>query len=212
MSGCAIEYNLEVVEITLEQALARPEGPERTAALAAWFQGLFREGEAVPVLVGGAAVELYTGGAYTTGDLDFVGVLNTRVEEELEAAGFQRRGRHWIHEEEQVFLELPGRALEEGEEPVIFCSGSSEVRILSPEDVLVDRLAAWWFWRSSTDGVAACKLFWRRRGELDSQRLENRARAREVAGALERLLDFVAGRAETPDEGEVSQWAEESPE
>lgn len=35
----------------LEDALARPEGPERTSALVSWVQGLFHDQDRVPVLV-----------------------------------------------------------------------------------------------------------------------------------------------------------------
>ena len=47
--------------------ISLPEGPRRTAAIAAWVQGLFSRENRVPVLVGGAAVEILTGGAYTLG-------------------------------------------------------------------------------------------------------------------------------------------------
>ncbi len=66
-------------------------GPERTAALVAWFQGLFEDRSEAPVLVGGGAVELYTGGAYVTGDLDFVGSTTDSVAERLQEEGFKRR-------------------------------------------------------------------------------------------------------------------------
>ena len=43
-------------------AVSLPEGPGRTAAIAAWVQSLFGDENQVPVLVGGAAVEILTGG------------------------------------------------------------------------------------------------------------------------------------------------------
>jgi DNA-binding XRE family transcriptional regulator len=43
-------------------AISQPEGPGRTAAIAAWVQSLFADENQVPVLVGGAAVEILTGG------------------------------------------------------------------------------------------------------------------------------------------------------
>ena len=98
--------------MTFEDALSFPEGPERTAAIAAWVQGLFLGDEQVPVPVGGAAVEILTGGAYTTGDLDFVGFVPATVRREFEMNGFKKTGRHWIHERAQIFLEFPGDALD----------------------------------------------------------------------------------------------------
>ncbi|HSN53772.1 MAG TPA: hypothetical protein VLT32_03830 [Candidatus Sulfomarinibacteraceae bacterium] len=47
----------------LDEALSLPEGPARTTAIVAWIQGLFDQEAHVPVLVGGAAVKIFTGGA-----------------------------------------------------------------------------------------------------------------------------------------------------
>jgi hypothetical protein len=63
----------------LGKILALSDGFEKTARLAAWVQSLFEPGQE-PVLVGGAAVELLTRGAYTTGNLD-----NARLQERCEA-------------------------------------------------------------------------------------------------------------------------------
>ncbi len=57
----------------IEEILALDESPSRTAALVSWIQSLYEDEDGVPILVGGAAVELYTSDAYTTGDLDHVG-------------------------------------------------------------------------------------------------------------------------------------------
>ena len=70
--------------MNLQNVLSLPEGPRRTAALAAWVQGLIADKGQVPVLVGGGAVEILAGGAYTTGDLDFVGSVTLPVRKELE--------------------------------------------------------------------------------------------------------------------------------
>jgi hypothetical protein len=47
--------------MSLAKILAMPEGPVRTAAIVALVQS-FCAGSVVPVLVGGGAVEIYTGG------------------------------------------------------------------------------------------------------------------------------------------------------
>jgi hypothetical protein len=78
--------------------------------VAQWIQNLFEARP--PVLAGGAAVELYTAGAYTTGDLDFIGDVTEEVARSLREAGFEREGRHWIHREAELFVEFPGSAVQ----------------------------------------------------------------------------------------------------
>lgn len=195
---------------TLRSAVLLPPGPARTAALAAWFQGLFdeRERERIPILVGGSAVELYSGGAYTTGDLDFVGSLSRRVEGELVRAGFARTGRHWVHEEGRVFIEMPAAALTEGEQVVQVDFGAHSVLTISPEDALLDRLAAWKHWESGADGVAGFLLYRTTRKELDHQRLERLAEERGLVEALERLVDLNRSKNDgEPTPEELETWA-----
>ena len=148
-------YNTCIVgDLTrFESAVRLPEGPRRTAAIAAWIQGLYPSKP--PVLVGDAAVELYTRGAYTTGDFDFVGGVPDAVGKAFEEVGFRREGRHWIHSKEQLFVEFPGSAVQEHETTARVEVDGIRVLTLSPEDLIIDRLAAWQFWRSTTDGASA---------------------------------------------------------
>jgi hypothetical protein len=192
----------------LPEILAEPEGPQRTAHLVAWIQGLFESGDP-PVLVGGAAVELYTGGGYTTGDLDFVGVVPSHVATLLKKAGFARQGRHWIHEKAQVFVEFPGSALAGGERAVRLRVGDCEVVAIAPEDLLAERLGAWKHWRSAIDGVNAWLLFLAFGGRLDDGRLRQRCAAHEADDALRALRSFAQEwpHSRPPDE-EVLEWAQ----
>ncbi|MGH9379717.1 MAG: hypothetical protein ACRD2Z_03775 [Thermoanaerobaculia bacterium] len=186
-----------------------PPGLERTAGLARWFQALFEaRGQPVPVLVGGGAVELYTGGAYTTGDLDFVGAVSQEVEDDLRSAGFQRTGRHWVHEEGGIFIELPASSLTDGERAVRIGSGDESVLTISPEDALVDRLAAWQHWRSSLDGISAALLYLKVGAELDWKFLREAAGRREATEALDRLP--ALGKA-APALDALEAWAREYP-
>lgn len=193
--------------IDLQTVLDLPEGVERTAALAAWFQSLFPAGAEVPILVGGAAVEIYSGGAYTSGDLDFVGAVSAKVAKRLEGVGFQRQGRHWFRDQGQIFLELPGSALEFPARAVQSQIGAWTIRILSPEDVLVDRLASWQFWQSKADGAAAFQMFRRMAASLDTARLEMAARHSRVTPALERLQSLSAQLAGKIPTEEMLTWA-----
>jgi hypothetical protein len=190
--------------VKFERILGMDPGPARTAALVAWFQGLFGERSEAPVLVGGAAVELYTNGAYVTGDLDFVGFMTDTVSARLQTEGFRRQGRHWVHREGGIFIEMPAQMFDRAVRVDSIEIGELSIRVLSPEDVLVDRLAAWKFWRSSLSGVNAY-LIWNDRGsEMDSEWLERLAGMEGVEDALVKLREFAQRQRSLK---EVEEWA-----
>jgi hypothetical protein len=195
----------------IDAILALPEGTAKTAALVAWVQGLFPRGSE-PVLVGGAAVELYTGGAYVTGDLDFVGRVPGQVAQALVNAGFAKQGRHWVHERGQVFMEFPGESLRDGERTVRLRVGDLEVWAISPEDALADRLGAWQHWRSTIDGVNAWLLYRAQRRALNRARLRARVVAVGAESALRalRALARRLGKREVTEE-EIERWARQGP-
>lgn len=197
--------------MTFDEALAEPEGPRRTAAVVAWIQGLYAPGRA-PVLVGGAAVELFTGGAYVTGDLDFVGDVPDTVARRLRAEGFRRGGRHWLHEAAELFVEFPGSSLGAEEEAVQLEIGGHCLTVVSLEDLLVDRLGCWAHWQSSVDGVNAWRLLRARREELDVPRLHRRAEQAGFARALDALLALEAQYiADEPASAALEAWARRGP-
>lgn len=189
------------------------EGPARTAALAHWVQAAFSDRQEVPVLVGGAAIELYTGGAYTTGDLDFVGSVPRQVVRALTRAGFVVHGRHWIHEEGRVFLEFPSRNLDVGEQARRIEVHGHSIRIISLEDLLLDRLVAWEHWKSAVDGVNAFLLLRARRPQINFDRLESRAVAVGSRPAVDALLEFGRQWAgeQGPSADALQAWATNGP-
>jgi hypothetical protein len=200
-----------VLEENFHKAVSLDDGPMRVAALAAWVQSLASTVDERPVLVGGAAVELYSGGAYRTGDLDFVGTLGKESVSQLETVGFQRQGRHWIHEEHHIFLEFPSSDLGEGERAAIIEVGDYSVLIIGLEELIVDRLAAWQYWSSEIDGANAVKLRQGSTTDLDLIRLREIAEARQVAPALDALEEFADGLASRePSAKELEVWARQA--
>ena len=71
----------------------RPQFREALELLAAATESLIAKGYAPPILVGGAAVEIYTGGAVTSGDFDFVSPWRDEFFAELRAVGFKAPDR-----------------------------------------------------------------------------------------------------------------------
>jgi hypothetical protein len=192
---------------SFENVLKMVEGPERTAAIAQWLQALYPEKD-IPVLVGGSAVELYTGGAYTTGDLDFVGHVPTRTRKALKRAGFVRLGKNWIHDGAKIFLEFPSSSLGEDEREAVLTVGRFRIRIVCPEDLLVDRLAAWKHWESPVDGVNSLLLFRAQSDSLDEDHLAKRALAEDVVDALAAVRSlYQKFHGELPADEVLEKWS-----
>ena len=182
------------------------------AAIASWVQSLFSLGDAVPTLVGGAAVELYTDGAYRTGDLDFVGVVTAAVAQRLEDAGFERRGRHWIHERHRLFLEFPDNTLARGDTAATIRVGCTPVVVIGLEELIVDRLAAWQFWRSEIDGYSAWLLWSSGDNRPNLGRLHVLAERSETSVALDSLIAFARTHpGRQPTQTEIETWARNTP-
>ena len=59
------------IQITLDQIVAEADATVKSFRLASLCSAVFRAEAVSIVVVGGSAIEFYTEGAYTSGDLDF---------------------------------------------------------------------------------------------------------------------------------------------
>jgi DNA-binding XRE family transcriptional regulator len=179
----------------------------RLAALAEWVQKLYPEGQE-PVLVGGAAVELYAAPALTTGDLDLVGGVPDAVGRVLVQAGFEHHGREWLNEGWQTLLEFRGGDAATRELAAKVRVGSHEVLAIGREALIVNRLGSWSAWASPVDGMNAFYLFTRPRGGADAARLDALAKERGAQKPLAELRSFAAARSRSA--GALERWAVET--
>ncbi len=119
------------------------------------------------VLSGGACVSIYTRNKYESFDLDFVlqsQADRKRIGPVLEALGFRKQGRHFVHPETPYIVEFLSPPLSVGEEPVreirALRRGKRTLELLSPTDCVKDRLAAFYHWGdkpSLVQAVLVCK-------------------------------------------------------
>lgn len=134
-------------------------GPQTTLAeLAALVSQALETAGLRATLSGGAAVSLYSHNAYESKDLDFVSSERLK---ELGAAvaplGFDRAGqaRQFEHPATQWYLEFPPGPLAFGEssigddEAIILETDYGPLRIVSPTQVIMDRLAAFVHWHDN---------------------------------------------------------------
>lgn len=68
-------------------------------------------GKVEAIIVGGQAVEIYTAGQHTTGDVDLAVSDRSKAEKVLGGLGFNREGRIWIHPEWNIAIDLVASSL-----------------------------------------------------------------------------------------------------
>ena len=105
-----------------------------------------------PVLVGGGAVEIYTRGAVTTGDIDLACGRQEELERIMQEHGFERptgRGvatRGWIHTGLKLGFEVVADCLLDGMADremvqMVELGDDGTVAVIAPEDIIADRMA-----------------------------------------------------------------------
>jgi predicted nucleotidyltransferase len=143
-----------------------------------------------PILVGGAALEFYTAGGYTTKDVDLALPTCPEVDAAFADLGFSKEGRYWYHAELDLLFEAPAPAGLPGE-----TSPRTEVEIdglrvvvIGLEDLLIDRLRAWVHWTSEEDRRWARRLALLYSDRLDWEYL--RCRTGEIPSEAQALSEL----------------------
>lgn len=104
-----------------------------------------------PIIVGGFSVEIYTDEAYSTRDIDIITDERNRVVKMLRDLGFTADGRHMVNETLEIAIEFPDDELAGSYKKVKVINldeqGNLYVYVISPEDIIMDRLRAYLYWR-----------------------------------------------------------------
>lgn len=104
-----------------------------------------------PILVGGGAVEIYTGGAITTGDFDLSCGRQDILEDAMQKRGFIRPSgpgkatRGWIHPKLALGFEVVSDTLLDGLADramvrIVEVGEDGAVAVIAPEDIIADRM------------------------------------------------------------------------
>lgn len=156
-------------------------------------QSVIEKGYPAPIIVGGEAVEIYTNGQYTTGDIDIKGNLSC-IAEILEDAGFHRNHGVFYHSELDLAIDWLGGNLEQGEEAEnrainIKVREKLYIRVISVEDLIVDRLCAAKFW-ADKESEQWAKILWEVKSDLDMGYLLKRASEEDVEDITKELFNI----------------------
>src|SRR5688572_11708180 len=101
-------------KVTRQTSPWRPEFVAALRLLGKVSEAMEGRGLSRPVLVGGGAVEFYTGSAVMTGDIDLISPIQPELEEEMRRLGFARPAgsgkslRGWVHPELGLGFEVVG--------------------------------------------------------------------------------------------------------
>lgn len=166
----------------------------RAYFIAILSEEIIDRGGQMPIVVGGEALELYTQGSYTTGDIDLKAPYAI-TEAVLREYGFIKRGRVWFNESYDLYIDLLGEALEEGTEAekrteVIEIADGKAIRVLSIEDLIIDRLNAlkWWNDKDSKIWVKVLIEISKNIGRgIDMDYLKRRAMADDLQDILQEI-------------------------
>ena len=123
---------------------------KRAVFIALLSEEIVKRGGEAPIVVGGEALEIYTQGAYTTGDIDLKAPFKT-TEDVLSEWNFIKRGRTWFNEPLDLYVDLLGETLDEGKDAEkrterVEIEEGAVIRVLSIEDLIIDRLNAFKWW------------------------------------------------------------------
>lgn len=145
------------------------------------------------VLTGGACASLWSGGRYSSLDLDFVVIAPARRRAQpdaLASVGFVREGDRYVHPVVPFWVEFPRGPLAIGSDlsvrPVEIALGRRRVRGLSATDSCRDRLAAFYFW-SDRQGLEVA-VWIARRNRVDMRRIRAWSRTEGHEAAYEEFL------------------------
>ena len=145
-----------------------------------------------PILSGGLAMWVWTGTSeFATADVDLVMTHSEEFARRLESLGFERQGKFFVRKDAELFLEFPGSELPEGWATTdVQAANDLVVPVVSPEDILIDRLNAAVHW-SELDMAKQAVVMILSSEALDETRLRDRAQEEGLADALKTLTEVA---------------------
>ena len=105
------------------------------------------------VLSGGAVVSIYTNNEYESSDLDFISPQSTStIAEAIAPLGFKKEERMFSPPRTPLFVEFPAGPIAIGDELIraadvgVKRTAAGTIRVLTPTQCVMDRLAAYFHW------------------------------------------------------------------
>jgi len=140
------------------------------------------------IVVGGSAIEIYTNGQYTSGDIDIVLSPSRTLTPILAEWNFKSQGRIWYNDDLGIVLDFvkPPYTYDESRTQVLV-TPHGPVRIAAIEDLLIKRLVSAKWWRRPGDVEHAKLLAVIYADRIDWKYVENLAKREDVGDVLTEL-------------------------
>jgi len=186
---------------------AKSENRRIAALLAILTRECRLRGVSSPALVGGGALQLYTGGQYRSNDLDIVGDRET-LDSILLEIGFKKTNERSIYwsEELNILIDWQGGCISgEGAAQRAFRirSPNGPLYLISLTDLILDRLNAAKWWKDATSAEwTETMLHLAQDGtfEIDWELLRNHAEKADVLDMLDSILQQMKSSADEEDD------------
>lgn len=137
-------------------------------------------------LVGGQAVETYTAGQFTTGDIDITTTDSKVTEKVLTSLGFEQIGMIWLNKQLGVAVQIVGLFPNANlDKALTIKAGPYKVNVIGVEDLIVDRLAHVKFFKVAGDMEKAKVLYAIFKRQIDKKYLRDTAKKRGVEDTLD---------------------------
>ena len=137
-------------------------------------------------LVGGQAVETYTAGQFTTGDMDITTTDSKATGRVLDSLDFEQIGMIWLNKRLGVAVHIvglfPNADLDKARNMEV---GPYKVNVIGVEDLIVDRLAHVKFFKVAGDMEKAKVLYTNFKRQIDENYLRKTAKKRGVEDILD---------------------------
>src|SRR5213593_3567086 len=121
----------------IRQVKKEPNELKRKMLLVGYLSDELSKRGAFLFLVGGLAVETYTAGQFTTGDIDITTTDKKATEKVLASIGFKREGMVWYSEPLGLAVHIVGASPTRSEKTRTVQVGPYTVRIVGVEELIV---------------------------------------------------------------------------
>ncbi|HKU49565.1 MAG TPA: hypothetical protein VJP79_06420, partial [Nitrososphaera sp.] len=154
----------------------------------AFFTMKLKENGADAILVGGEAIDVYTGGTFATSDIDLVVDDKTVAERLLNRFGFGKEANGlWLNKDLNIVIQVITESYSGDTRKVRkFKIKEFELKVAAPEDLIQNRLYSAKFWKSNPQldleqSIALLTLF---EGSIDNEYLDKIAKKNDIEDYL----------------------------